>query len=171
MSPITNQGGSMNSTSKLPQTFAQVPASIISLSGGDPRVLCNLRPSQRYANLPKQEARRARARDDKHDESYFVEAGFKKFLRTLSPGEKILIHFQGFVWQDVSTAVARLGSIYWDYNDAYPRLRFDEISGELEGVVLWGAYVLAIALAPASAPLFTMNDDKADEFVRIARTL
>jgi len=153
----------------LPVHFASIPERLIRLSETNPDVFCNLRPHQRLITLPETAKTKSQRFSERHTDSYFVYAPVKDFLKSLEPKAKVLMHFQGYSAYDLGTAVVQVDSLYWvnDY-EGYPRLDFKHPSRlkEIHGCpFFWGAFILAITLAPQSSEVFACRDRIARQFI------
>jgi len=152
-------------SSKLPVDFVLVSQSLIDFAKANLRVHCNIRPWQLN---PK-----CRLMFD----SEVMDPGVMKYLKHFAqPGDRILLHFQGYGKKDIGTAVVELTGILWADQPPwqYPRLDFKH-PAEMEDINgcpnFWGAFILAIAWVPAEAPLMCSRDADATTFMRLAAEL
>ncbi len=159
------------STSKFPHHVAPVSEALMQFSKACPYVFCNFRPRQRAALLDESvsiEYPREGMFDGYHDSDWIYDP-VRQFLRVLSPGCKVLLHFQGYGDQDIGTAVIEMRGAWW--SNGYPRLDFEHPKGfdRINGCPnFWGSFILAIMNVPSDATIAVRKDRDAETFIRSA---
>jgi hypothetical protein len=135
-------------SSKNPLEVIDVPQDIIDLAAKNPGIICNLRINQQ-ANLEKKtdEERRKIAIEKTLWDTWNFYEKMEKFLRSVTPGTKIIMVCQGFTGI-IFTIVTNITNIYWA-DDHYPRIDFSGRSPVVKGAFgesnLWGGFILAAA--------------------------
>lgn len=161
-------------TSKEPAHTAWVSEALIMCARANPNILCNLRFGQRP--IPPGETdfdRRVRETHYLISDQPLVHEPVRLFLKSLQPGSKVVMHFQGYGAELLGTAVVKVESIFWT-REGYPRLDFEHSKAfeRINGCPnFWGAFILAIALAPPSTGVFARRDRTGRAFVRMANRM
>jgi hypothetical protein len=134
-----------------PRLVLLVPDELIKLSKKHPELLCNLRPEQRSQRLGVTEKeRRLQDIKDTLASSWYFYRPLEPFLKSVRPGERLVLACQGF-GEQVFTFVTDVAGIYWA-QDYYPRVdlqRRPRVVRRLFGESnLWGSFILAFARVP-----------------------
>lgn len=140
----------------VPFEMAPVSDVLIACAHSNPRVFCNLRFGQRSAaGCP------------------LVHEPVRRFLRTVVPGSRVLIHFQGYRGLFFGTAVVQIETVFWTTDD-YPFLKFDPpevLVAAKDYPNFWGAFILAITPVLRYASICSFRDKTGLVFSRMANQM